>query len=112
MEMQNFIRFGFRRNTHDKDGKFKRDSANIWQAHVWNRSIAGFVGKQISSKTPQPLSEIIKICQEQWTGDEELDDEDVAFALAQLVECNLVVVERTSDYSTDLYEDGVKFWKR
>jgi hypothetical protein len=111
-KMQNFTRFGFRRNTHDKDGRFKRESANIWQAHVWNRSIAGFVGKEISSRTAQPFDEVVKVCQERWTGDDELDEEDIALALIHLVECGLAVVEQAADYNTDLYDDGVKFWKR
>lgn len=110
--MQKFKRFGFRRNTHDKNGKFKREAANIWQAHVWNRSIAGFVGKEIASRMPQPFDELVKKCQADWNGDEDLDDEDVALALIQLIECGLVVIEETSEYETDLYDDGVKFWKK
>lgn len=109
--MQKFKRFGFRRNTHDKDGKFKRESANIWQAHVWNRSIAGFVGKELLSRSAQPLKDIIKHCQDHWKGDDELDEEDIALALIYLIECGLVTVEETTEYSTDLYDNGVKFWK-
>ena len=40
-----------------------------------------------------------------------MDEEEIAILLMELVECGIVVVEEIEPYETDLYNDGVKFWK-
>jgi hypothetical protein len=110
--MQSFKRFGFRRNTHTKNGKFKSDS-NVWQAHVWNRSDARFVGLRMPSSRALSFSEVVKACDEYSSRNPSgpsYDEEEIALALMKMAECGLVEIEQVADYSTDLYNDGVKFW--
>ncbi len=110
--MQKFPKFGFRRNTHTKNGKFKTD-ANVWQAHVWNRSNAQFVGARMSSKKALAFSEIVKLCNDyskNHSDAECLDDEEIALAVMEMTECGLVEIEKVGDFETDIYDDGVKFW--
>jgi hypothetical protein len=112
--MQKFPRLGFRRNTHSRDGKFKSDS-NVWQAHIWNRSDAAFVGHRLSSKKAFSFKEIVKLCNdesEKTKGAPYLDEEEIAFALVIMLECKLVELEQIEDYETDAYDDGVKFWSK
>jgi len=112
--MQKFQKFGFRRNTHSKDGKFKNDS-NVWQAHIWNRSNAVFVGQRMLSKKALPFEEIVKLCKERskrYEKEPDLDEEEIALALMSMIECGLAEVEQIDDYETDIYDDGVKFWSK
>lgn len=112
--MQKFPRFGFRRNTHGKDGKFKSNS-NVWQAHIWNRSDASFVGHRFPSKHAIIFQELVKLCKDYSDRNKDkpqLDEEEIAHALITMVECGLVEIEQVEDYETDIYDDGVKFWSK
>lgn len=110
---QKFPRFGFRRNTHNKDGTFNRENANVWQAHVWNRTVAKDIGSLIPSKEAISFDKVVEKIKV-GTKDKEfdLDEEEIACLIVKLIECGMVVVESIDPYETDVYDDGVKFWKK
>lgn len=117
--MNKFPKFGFRKNTHNKDGTPNKTALNIWQAHVWNRTSAKIMGTKtdetrrniIPTKEAISFDTIVKNFQTVLKDEEQMDREEIAMLLAELVECGLVVVEEIAPYETDLYDDGVKFWK-
>lgn len=107
---QKFPKFGFRRNTH-KNGKFDQENANFWQLHIWSRTIAKDVGALIPTTTAISFSEIVNKVRKKSKDMSDMDEEEIALLLIQLVECKLVVIEEIEPYETDLYNDGVKFFK-
>lgn len=113
---QKFPRFGFRRNTHNKDGTFNRENANVWQAHVWNRTVAKDIGSLIPSREAIAFDKLVEKIKsnadKEKKPDFDLDEEEVAFLVIKLIECGMVVIEPIDPYETDIYDDGVKFWKK
>lgn len=105
-KIQKFPKFGFRRNTH-KNGKFDQEGINFWQLHIWCRTAAKDVGSLIPTTKAISFDEIVAKVRKKL----DMDEEEIAFLLMQLIECKLVVIEEIEPYETDLYNDGVKFFK-
>lgn len=107
---QKFPRYGFRRNTHTKEGVFNEESTNEWQAHIWNRTEANKVGNLIPVGNAISFETFLKKYKEKFPNGE-MDDEEISALIVKLIECGLVVVEKIEDYETDIYDDKNPFWK-
>jgi len=113
--MQKFPRFGFRRNTHTMEGKYKKGEHNIWQVHIWDRSNIKLLGEKMPSNKALSFGDIVDICSN--SNDElgSLDEEDISLMIIQMIECGLVEILQIDDYETDIYDEADKkramFWK-
>jgi hypothetical protein len=109
--MLKFNKFGFRRLTH-KEGVFDKSYVNAWQLHIWNTTLSGHVGLYIPTQKAISFEKIVEESKDKWKEEIELDTEEIALALIELINCGLISIEPIEDYETDIYDCGIKFWKQ